>query len=80
MAADSLVKNAMAFFDVQNLYRHAKDAFGHTHPNFDPIKLHRAVSDAHGWRPNLVRFYTGLPSVEESPIWHGYWANRLLAL
>lgn len=38
----------MAFFDGQNLYQHAKDAFGHHHPNFDPVKLHKAVCDARG--------------------------------
>ena len=29
-------KRAVGFFDGQNLYRHAKAAFGHYHPNFDP--------------------------------------------
>jgi uncharacterized LabA/DUF88 family protein len=71
---------AMAFFDGQNLYRHAKDAFGHHHPNFDPIKLHAAVCAAKGWIPNLVRFYTGIPDPKESPMWSGYWSNRVIAL
>lgn len=73
-------KYAMAFFDGQNLYRHAKDAFGHHHPNYDPAKLHAAVCAAHGWTPNLVRFYTGVPSASESPMWAAYWSNRILAL
>jgi len=47
----------MGFFDAQNLSRHAKDAFGHFHPNFDPKKLHAAVCVANGWTPNLTRFY-----------------------
>lgn len=71
---------AMAFIDGQNLYQHAKDAFGHHHPNYDPLKLHAAVCAAHGWQPNLVRFYTGIPSVEESVMWSGYWSNRILAM
>ncbi|MCP8938879.1 NYN domain-containing protein [Alsobacter sp. SYSU M60028] len=70
----------MAFFDVQNLFRHAKDAFGHHHPNFDPLKLHARVCELKGWRPTLVRYYTGIPSAVEDPKWHGYWSNRILAL
>lgn len=71
---------AMGFFDAQNLYRHAKDAFGHIHPNFDPTKLHRAVCAEHEWTPNLVRFYTGVPEQARDPQWSGYWSNRVMAL
>ncbi|RDV05226.1 NYN domain-containing protein [Undibacter mobilis] len=74
------VKRAMAFFDGQNLYRHAKDAFGHHHPNYDPIKLHAAVCAAQGWVPNLVRFYTGVPNAMRDPMWAPYWSNRVLSL
>lgn len=70
----------MAFVDGQNLYQHAKEAFGHHHPNYDPIKLHSHVCEANGWQPNLVRFYTGVPGAVESPMWAGYWSNRVLAL
>ena len=74
-------KNAVAFFDGQNLYHHAKNAFGHHHPNYDPIKLHEAVCGAHeGWTNQGVRFYTGTPSILKDPHWHGYWTNRLLAM
>jgi uncharacterized LabA/DUF88 family protein len=70
----------MGFFDGQNLYQHAKDAFGHHHPNYDPLKLHAAVCTERGWQPNLVKFYTGIPSVEESAMWSAYWSNRVLAM
>jgi uncharacterized LabA/DUF88 family protein len=70
----------MAFIDGQNLYQHAKEAFGHHHPNFDPVKLHQAICAANGWRPTLTRFYTGVPSQAESPMWAAYWSNRVLAL
>lgn len=73
-------KNAMAFIDGQNLYQHAKAAFGHHHPNFDPVKLHKAVCVKCGWRATLTRFYTGIPSPAESPMWSGYWSNRVLAM
>ncbi|MCH8239943.1 MAG: NYN domain-containing protein [Proteobacteria bacterium] len=73
-------KYAMAFFDGQNLYQHAMAAFGHYHPNYDPIKLHNAVCEANGWTPNLVRFYTGVPDRSESQMWSAYWSNRVLAM
>lgn len=62
----------------QNLYQHAKDAFGHHHPNYDLLALHAAVCAKHGWTPNLVRFYTGVPNQAENAMWAGYWAKRLL--
>ncbi|WP_170263740.1 NYN domain-containing protein [Blastochloris sulfoviridis] len=71
---------AMAFIDGQNLFRHAKDAFGHHHPNYDPVKLHAAVCAANGWIPTLVCFYTGVPGAKESPMWSAYWSKRILAL
>jgi uncharacterized LabA/DUF88 family protein len=74
------IKNAMAFIDGQNLYQHAKEAFGHHHPNYDPVKLHHAVCETNGWRPTLTRFYTGVPIQSESPMWASYWSNRVLAL
>lgn len=76
----------MAFFDVQNLFRHAKDAFqvtpgdGYHHPNFDPKKLHEKVAASLGYKPNLTRFYTGVPPQSESEMWSGYWSNRVLSL
>lgn len=80
MATEPGVKRAMAFIDGQNLYQHAKDAFGHHHPNYDPLKLHTAVCAHHGWTPNLVRFYTGVPSKQENQMWGGYWEKRLLQM
>lgn len=74
------VKRAVSFFDGQNLYRHAMAAFGHHHPNFDPIKLAEAVCKAKGWEQRGVRFYTGTPSAAENAMWHAYWSNRLLAM
>ena len=70
-------KRAVSFFDGQNLFRHAKDAFGHHHPNYDPVKLAAAVCAAKGWTSVGVHFYTGVPEAERSPKWHGYWMRRL---
>lgn len=74
------VKRAVAFFDGQNLYRHAKEAFGHHYPNYDPQKLFDAVCHAHGWQNHGVRFYTGTPLASKDQMWHAYWTNRLLAM
>lgn len=80
MAAEPAVKHAVGFFDGQNLFQHAKDAFGHFHPNYDPQKLLQVVCDTRGWKPTLVRFYTGIPSAVENQMWASYWSNRILAM
>ena len=74
------VKRAVGFFDGQNLYHHAKEAFGHNHPNYDPKKLFDAICAEKGWQPQDVRFYTGVPPANRSPMWNGYWTKRFLAM
>ena len=73
-------KRVVAFFDGQNLFWHAKAAFGHPHPNYDPNLLSEAVCRENGWRCHGVRFYTGIPSAARNPRWHGYWQRRLLSM
>jgi hypothetical protein len=73
-------KRAVSFFDGQNLFRRAKQAFEYFHPNFDPRKLADAVCQANGWERRGVRFYTGTPSQAEDPMWNAYWANRLRSM
>ena len=80
MPAEPDIKRAVSFFDGQNLYRHAKDAFGHHHPNYDPRRLADAVCADRGWVNHGVRFYTGVPSADRAPMWHGYWTRRLTAM
>ena len=80
MADEPAVKRAIAFFDGQNLYRHAKDAFGHHHPNYDPKTLFDAVCADKGWVSRGVRFYTGTPDRAHDAMWHGYWTKRLLVM
>ena len=62
MPIEPEAERAAAFFDGQNLCRHAKDAFGHHHPNYDPAKLAAAVCEAKGWNVDTVHFYTGIPN------------------
>ena len=80
MPDEPRIKRAVSFIDGQNLYRHAKDAFGHHHPNYDPLKLADAVCADRAWVNHGVRFYTGVPSAARSPMWHVYWSRRLTAM
>ena len=70
-------KRAIAFFDGQNLFHGARDAFGYTFPNYDPGALAREVCDAQGWQLCETRFYTGVHSPEGNAYWHRFWAAKL---
>jgi uncharacterized LabA/DUF88 family protein len=79
--ADAISRpDVAAFFDVQNLFRNAKEAFGHHHPNFDPVKLTKAVCLANDWSLKSIHFYTGIPDSTRDPSRAGYWNNRVMAL
>ena len=80
MAEEPSDKYAVAFFDGQNLFHHAKAAFGYYYPNFDPRKLAQAVCDTEGWSLTQVRFYTGVPDPTYDRRWHAYWVRRLTAM
>lgn len=80
MADEPAIKRAVAFFDGQNLYRHAKEAFSYHHPNYHPKKLFDAVCAELDFDNHGVRFYTGTPDFKHSELWHGYWNNRLLSM
>lgn len=73
-------KRAVAFFDGQNLFHAAKKAFGYVFPNYDPAKLAAAICKAQGWSLMQTRFYTGVPSLEDSPNWNLFWSRKLLAM
>lgn len=73
-------KRVVAFVDGQNLFHAARDAFGYTFPNYDPLLLARAVAAAQGWDVVRVRFYTGVPSAEDNPVWNGFWNKKLAVL
>ena len=54
-------KRAVAFFDGQNLFHAAREAFGFSFPNFDPLELALTVAGVKGYQLTQVRFYTGVP-------------------
>jgi uncharacterized LabA/DUF88 family protein len=70
----------VAFFDGQNLYRCAKEAFGYTYPNYDPVKLSQFVCYKQNWQLESVRFYTGIPKQIDDPFWNKFWINKLANL
>ncbi|MEA3507884.1 MAG: hypothetical protein U9R40_03060 [Synergistota bacterium] len=70
-------KRAITFFDGQNLFYAAKNAFGYSWPNFDPQKLAETVCCREGWNLSETRFYTGVPSPEDDSFWSHFWMAKL---
>ena len=80
MPEEPKIKRAVSFIDGQNLFHGAKKAFGYTYPNYDPKKLSEAICAAREWNLIETRFYTGVPSLSENPVWHEFWANKLRSM
>jgi uncharacterized LabA/DUF88 family protein len=70
-------KRVMAFFDGQNLFYAAKEAFGYPFPNYDPLKLTRAICLQNRWDVAGIRFYTGIPDPDIDPDRHHFWVTKL---
>jgi uncharacterized LabA/DUF88 family protein len=70
------VKRATVFIDGQNLFFAAKEAFGHSYPNYDVIELSRKLCIANGWQLQKVRFYTGVAEAKHDPKWNGFWMRK----
>ncbi len=73
-------RRTVAFFDGQNFYHDAREAFGRVDPDYDPLALARAVCRLRGWELRQVRFYTGIPELRDDPFWYGYWSAKLSAM
>jgi len=69
-------KRAIAFIDGQNLFHHAKAAFGYTYPNYDVLVLARAGCSSRDWDLAQCRFYTGIPDANEDPSRNRFWVNK----
>jgi len=80
MAPEPASKRTIAFFDGQNLFHAARQAFGHTYPSYDPHLLAAGVCAMRGWDLAQVRFYTGVPARKDDPFWHDFWTNKLAHL
>ncbi len=80
MPSEPSIKQTVAFFDGQNLFHHAKAAFGYSYPNYCPLSLASKVCTAGGFNLHEIRFYTGVPSARHNPTWNRFWSSKLLAL
>jgi uncharacterized LabA/DUF88 family protein len=80
MAREPSPKRAIVFFDGQNLFHGAKEAFGYSYPSYDPASLARVVCDRQGWQLAEVRFYTGVHTPEGDEHWHRFWGKKLTAM
>ncbi len=74
------VKRATAFFDGQNLFYAAKEAFGYSYPNYDPIALANNICSANSWELKRIHFYTGIPAPAADLVWHNFWKSKLSVL
>ena len=70
--AEPLVKLAVTFFDGQNLFHAAKEAFGHRFPNYDPPALAKRICQQRGWQLVHTLFYTGYPDAIQNPRWNHF--------
>lgn len=78
--------NTIVFFDGQNIYRSAKDAwrstnsstYVYTWPSYDVEKLATALaSQTSGRTITQIRFYTGVPSSYQHCRWNYFWVKKL---
>jgi uncharacterized LabA/DUF88 family protein len=77
MPVEPSTKRVIAFFDGQNLFHAAKEAFGYSYPNFDPAALAEAVCTGQGWTLTATRFYTGVPDARDNAFWNHFWTAKL---
>jgi uncharacterized LabA/DUF88 family protein len=77
MITEPTVKRAIAFFDGQNLYHSAREAFDRPYPDFDPLKLAKKICEMKGWQLHQVRFYTGIPDKQDNAHWNHFWTAKL---
>jgi uncharacterized LabA/DUF88 family protein len=73
-------KRTVVFFDGQNLFHAAKEAFGYREANYDVVALARRVCGDSGWLLSQVRFYTGVPTQQEDPRAFQFWNAKLQGL
>lgn len=71
---------AVVFIDGQNLFYAAKEAFGYTYPNYNPLCLAQALCSLQRWNLVDTRFYTGIPDIKDDPFWHHFWTAKLAQL
>lgn len=73
-------KRTIAFFDGQNLFHQAAEAFQYDYPNYSPTALADAICESEGLTLLETRFYTGIPERSYDPFWNHFWSAKLLAM
>ena len=73
-------KRTVIFVDGQNLYHSVKEAFGYNFPNYDIKKLSETICQQHNWNIEEVRFYTGVPDLQDDARWNNFWIRKLAAM
>mgnify|MGYP000252062465 FL=1 len=74
------IKRTIAFFDGQNLFHTAREAFGYTYPNYDPHCLAKTICQSKNWQLTQIRFYTGVPDPADDRFWYEFWSAKLGAM
>ncbi len=77
MTSEPQKKRAIIFVDGQNLFYAVKVAFGYTYPNYDVMALAEWICGHNNWELEEVRFYTGIPDVQDDPKWNKFWSRKL---
>lgn len=80
MSLEPTIKRTYVFFDGQNLFCHAKEAFGYKYPNYDPQKLANYICASKAWSINEINFYTGIPSASDKPFWNYFWTAKMAVM
>lgn len=80
MPTEPLVKRTFVFIDGQNLFHHAKAAFGYQFPNYDPKKLSEYICTVKSWQISEIHFYTGIPSDLDKPFWNHFWTAKMAVM
>ncbi|MCK4342719.1 MAG: NYN domain-containing protein [Phycisphaerae bacterium] len=80
MTFEPKIKRTVVFIDGQNLYHAAREAFGHTFPNYDVRALAERICQAQDWQLIGVQFYTGVPDRADDPFWSHFWAGKLAVM
>jgi hypothetical protein len=78
--AEPAIKRAIAFIDGQNLFHHAREAFGYHFPNYDIRKLAERICAAESWNLVAIQFYTGVPDRSDNPFWNYFWTRKLASM
>ncbi len=73
-------KRTIVFVDGQNLFYGAKHAFGYKYPNYDVKTLAEKICTLENWELTQIRFYTGVPDINDNKFWHIFWTNKLASM